>query len=73
MIVVEKGIPKPPPREQRGRKIYPWRDMEVGDSFFSDRVKFSNMQCTASKMGKSLGWKFEVHREKDGHRVWRIA
>ena len=72
MIVIEKGIPKPPSPQQRIKKVYPWRDMEVGDSFFSNRVPFENMQASASKTGKLLGWKFEVHRESDGHRVWRV-
>ncbi len=73
MIPIEKGIPRPPSPQRGGQQIYPWRDMEIGDSFFSNRVPFKNIQTACSRMGKVLGWKFQARRESDGHRVWRIA
>jgi hypothetical protein len=73
MIVIEKGVPKPPSPQRRVLTIYPWRDLEVGDSFFSNRVPIANMKAGAHKAGKTLDMKFEVHPEGDGHRVWRVA
>ena len=58
MIPIEKGIPRPPSPQRGGQQIYPWRDMEIGDSFFSNRVPFKNIQTACSRMGKVLGWKF---------------
>jgi hypothetical protein len=73
MIEIEKGIPKPPTPEGYGigRRVYPWHEMEIGDSFFGNRVPFMGMRVAAAKAGKRLGMKFEVHRESSGHRVWR--
>ena len=72
MIVIEKGVPKPPSPPRRCLAIYPWKELEVGDSFFSNRVPIATMRAGASKVGKTLGRKFEVHPEGDGHRTWRV-
>lgn len=68
MITTDKDVPMP---EARSRNSYPYKTMNVGDSFF---VRDGKLQivCNANwKNGKKLGKKFCARREADGIRVWR--
>ena len=76
-IKIDKGVPLPPvpAKGGAGRKPkYPWREMQVGDSFFaaSDKKLFST-----TKAGQSLNMKFATRKTEEngvrGFRVWRIA
>lgn len=69
-LVIEKGVPVPP-RKYRTR-VYPFSDMEVGDSFKLDDRKKS-VECAASYYGRRNGKKFACRKDGDGVRVWRIA
>ena len=48
---------------------YPWRTMQVGDSFYSETPIYG----IASATGKRLGKKFTVRKEGPGFRCWRSA
>jgi hypothetical protein len=71
---VEKGVPAP---EERGRNatLYPWREMEVGDSFFAAGKTSQKLQSAAWHW-RHNGWKFVARKEtKDGvkgARIWRV-
>lgn len=72
-IRVEKGIPVPDDIDQRSK--YPWKDMDVGDSFFVENGDKKTISSVAHGAGKRLKRKF---RAKDdvtdgvaGIRVWR--
>jgi hypothetical protein len=67
-IKIEKNVPMP---EARGETIYPFSDMEVGDSFFVPGRTPNQMQNSASHWRKKNGWKFTTARENDGTRIWR--
>ena len=82
VVEVEKGIPLPAPRGGtsggKGRdSVYPWRGMEVGDSFFTRNKHICNMVTTA---GARYGAKYTSRKatkefrgqEVDGWRVWRV-
>ena len=61
---IEKGIEVP-----QYRAKYPFKKMEVGDSFFSETDA-----CSSAYMyGKRNGKRFLIRKEGDGFRVWRIA
>ncbi len=67
-INIDKDIPIPPLRKWEG--IYPWREMEVGDSFVSNRALNS---VNPPLQLKALGWRFVKRTMPDGTvRVWRI-
>lgn len=75
MISVQKGVPMPvvKPRGRRGTKypIYPWKQMEVGDSFlFPNGVGRTSHAIVigASKNGR----KFKAVKTDDGYRCWRV-
>jgi hypothetical protein len=69
-ILIEKGIPVPP--ETRGIKptMYPWAQMEVGDSFFLPGRKahpgFTSKPCKATRH------KFTSRKVNGGFRTWRV-
>jgi hypothetical protein len=78
MYVIEKGHPMPEAHDGRGQ--YPWRSMEVGDSFFVSRptVKQSVLASSLSTCGRlwakkhHLTWRFRVKNENEGVRVFRV-
>lgn len=71
---IEKGIPIPP-----GKKIYPWPEMEIGDSF---TVSITNgdlsrarkrLSSAAVHHQKKHGGRFTVRKIDDNTlRVWRV-
>lgn len=82
-ITIDKGIPLPPSRGALGRTIYPFADMEIGDSIRlpvrsgktpeQDRSRLSS--CAASFCKRHPRYKFTTRIVDDGKavRVWRVA
>lgn len=70
MMQVDKNIPLPNAKTS-GNK-YPWRQMEVGDSFLVQNREHANVCSVAANAGKRYGMKFATRKEADGVRVWRI-
>lgn len=73
-IAIEKGVPLSG-RPGRGGKNakYPWREMQVGDSFLAPGTtihKFNSVRLYGEKM---TGFKFASRTVPGGVRVWRIA
>jgi hypothetical protein len=73
-IVVEKNIPirntySPYVRQ----KTFPFKDMEVGDSFWIEKSQSANVRsCVAMFIKRAEpDWKFITRKENDGIRVWR--
>lgn len=62
-------------RAAPGRPVFPFKEMNVGDSiFFPDEPKGarSNPCISAHNHGKRHGKKFSGRKEGTGVRVWRI-
>lgn len=68
MFEIEKGVAIP-----RGRGMYPFRNMEVGDSFFVPGATAKNLSTCACQFSArhGHGWKFSVRTVDGGVRVWR--
>jgi len=67
-IEVEKNIPIPP---EKKRNVYPYKAMEIGESFFIPTGKIQ-IVCNANyRTGKQLNKKFIARKDKEGVRVWR--
>ena len=78
-IKIDKGVPIPPPFIGVAR--YPWRTMEIGDSFLYPLRPGKEMQALrrdasahAASTGKRIGRKFRLRtlEGEAGVRVWRI-
>lgn len=69
---IEKGMPMPPKARGKGRLIYPWDEMEVGDSFVTDgkgNARALIINATKSRPDKA----FEARTVKGVSRIWRTA
>lgn len=66
---IEKDIPIPEV-SGKGRSKYPFPEMEVGDSIFSDNV---SIRQAAYAYARRKGKKFVVRQVDGGYRVWREA
>ena len=79
MFEVERNIPVPDEYGGGRAGKYPWRGMDVGDSFHVpsaglDRSLLqTRMSARAVNTGNRLGTKYTVRIDGDGVRVWRIA
>lgn len=72
---IEKGIPIVP-RGKRGRKtVYPFSDMEVGDSVFYAETGYGLTLAKSASYahGRAYGKKFATHRGDGGMRIWRVS
>jgi len=72
MFLIEKNVPLPP--SSHASEKYPFRTMEIGDSFFwpgSTQQRVSSYASNASKDGR----KFVTRADKTagGVRCWRVA
>lgn len=72
---IEKNFPPPNPR--RKNEKYPFKAMDIGDSFnagilcAAGRVRLSS---AASQHASRYGKKFTTHKSEDGSvRCWRVA
>lgn len=71
---IEKGVEMPRPPQ-----LYPWADMEPGDSFLvpcvaAERGKVGNRIRNAAERFievRKLDWKFRYRSVKGGVRIWR--
>lgn len=71
-IKVEKGVPIISHQARRVR--WPFKDMEVGDSFLAPAdVNRATLGGAAHMAGKSIGAKFAVRKTTEGVRCWRVA
>lgn len=66
---IDKSIEIPEPYKQTK---YPWADMGIGDSFFTNSIKLISMVPHAHKTGQRLGKKFVCRKVENGVRVWRV-
>lgn len=85
-IEIEKGVPVPDPRTRigNGNPKYPFRGLEIGDSFFvplggepNERV-FGRLRVAARDNGSRLKRVFAVREwtnadSVEGIRVWRTS
>jgi hypothetical protein len=75
-VDIEKGVPLPANR--RYNRKYPWRLMEVGDSFLvpCSQDELELVQCSVTSCrawaAKVTGFKFTTSRTCLGLRVWRV-
>lgn len=75
-IQIERGVPVPAKKwSGTGRRaVYPWREMEVGDSFiFRKKTKKSTAFSLAYRAGKMGGRKFIIRTMAEGIRCWRMS
>ena len=65
-VEVSRDVPLPEPRRR-----YPYKVMDIGDSFFVDNQDVRTMSNNNYRAGKNYARKFVARREGNGVRVWR--
>lgn len=81
VISIDRGVPVAPAIcPGAARRKYPFRDMQVGDSFFvSTKNDVERKKAQARLSGcanfycRILGFTFAVRQVEGGVRVWRVA
>ena len=66
---IEKDVPLPASVEKNS---YPYRNMEIGDSFYVEGIKLNTMLNTNWRWSRKLDRNFIARKEGDGIRVWRV-
>lgn len=73
-VKIETGIPIPlEAANGKGRRKYPWVELEVGQSFLATGGAQKTIATGASVFSKRLGRKFRTAKVAGGTRVWRVA
>ena len=72
---IDKNVPIPPLGQVIDNKTkYPFREMEVGDSFFVDgEVDSRRAKAAAKMMTKRSRLVLRTQKENNGVRIWRVA
>lgn len=65
-ISIDKSIPFP---RRALKSVYPFAEMEIGDSFFVDEQGSVSTKTAEDR----LGFKFKTRRINGGCRVWRVG
>lgn len=77
MYQIEQGHAVPDKaRRGNGTPVYPWGQMEIGDSFFVPDVSGTRRRAVtvrACEAHRKTGFKFCTRSENTGARVWRIG
>lgn len=70
-IQLDRNIPLP---EQRANRIYPFREMAVGDSFFAAEASIVKLHAAARKYSDiRVTCRTRIENGVKGVRVWRIS
>lgn len=71
MIAIDDDIPAPLPVSS-GRRLFPWHELEVGQSFLAPNRSTHSVASSATVFGRKLGRKFRTAKVEGGIRVWRV-
>jgi len=69
---IEKNVPMPQPKNV---EVYPYKEMDVGDSFMvkgESKYLLATVCNRNGKYGKKLGMRFTAKKMGNGVRVWRV-
>ena len=66
---ITKDVPVPQPIK---RHNYPYRDLQVGESFWVAGISMQSLCNSNRRQSKALDRKFICRKEGDGVRVWRV-
>ena len=74
VIQIEKNIPVNKFLKRSRNHKYPFRELELGDSFYValSEQEINVLRVLAWRFAKATGWKFVTKRVDSGVRVWRV-
>lgn len=71
-ITIDRGIPIPESSGAGRPALFPFEDMEIGDSFLTGG-KQKTISSAASYWAKKLGTTYATRKTSKGYRVWRVS
>jgi hypothetical protein len=73
MREIDKDVPMPVWGRRGSQRIYPWVEMEIGDSFILPYWNSNSAHAAARQASIRYGKKFRAHKNGDGRfRIWRV-
>lgn len=78
MYSIDKDIPLPADKGNSGREVYPFAEMQPGDSVFIEGGRTDGNECAAAyaiahrQRKKGVECRFTARNENGGVRVWRV-
>ncbi len=72
MFKIDRKVPMPEITGRGAPPKYPFREMQVNDSFFIPKGNNRSLATRASIAGKALGYRFTVRAVEGGVRIWRV-
>lgn len=73
MIVIEQNVPLPGKDGLHPNTKYPFRAMNVGESFLVADRSANTMRVISRHHAMKTGYEFKVRKAGDGARIWRTA
>lgn len=71
-VRIERNIPIPPATPKKKKTVYPWDDIDIGESFVH-KGESKDVRTQASICARRYGKRFVVRKIKKGCRVWRVS
>lgn len=80
MYSIDKDIPPPADGaySTHGGRVYPFAEMQPGDSVFIEGAKIDGNECAAARniaykrRKKGMDCRFKARTENGGVRIWRV-
>lgn len=69
---IDKNVPMPKGVRGPGKTKYPWREMEVGDSFLLP-ASLASRGIVGASNNRYAPRRFAIRKTPEGYRIWRIA
>jgi hypothetical protein len=77
MFKIDKGIPIPPSRYGEKTTVYPFKDMEIWDSFFIPGGRATRLSGSIANARTKYGHLYSTRQVEEegvrGVRIWRTA
>ncbi len=70
MVKIDKSVPIPQGRSSHSK--YPWRELQVGDSFFVKDKEASDLSGYFAPLRRKYGLRFVSRTVDGGVRIWRV-
>lgn len=73
VVRIDKNIPVAQKKTSGRMRLYPWHEMQVGDSFlFPKGIKPGSCYRCSYTASRTYGKKFVTRKTDEGYRCWRM-
>lgn len=69
---IDKNIPIPGRANNKGKRKYPFAEMQIGDSILIVHIPMTSVTPQVTRAERETGFKFTARKVSGGVRVWRV-